>query len=222
VFALFFTNQTKRVDIYDALHYIIVHNALRYKNGSQKPNLQNKTNRTSQLDVWLHPAKPLMKQSRRKPMSDTVLVQEEVTENSFSVTEMAHKSIQVSLGAVDMAQAEVVALMEKVQKSVQELVEKSQKNVNELVSEMAERGAKVEEDGRARINTFVENRRKQVDSTISDASDNLNIDGRIENVLHTMNVPTKNDIEELNKKVGLLTRKVNALLKAQKDAEVVA
>jgi poly(hydroxyalkanoate) granule-associated protein len=163
-----------------------------------------------------------MKQSRRKPMSDTVLVQEEVTENSFSVTEMAHKSIQVSLGAVDMAQAEVVALMEKVQKSVQELVEKSQKNVNELVSEMAERGAKVEEDGRARINTFVENRRKQVDSTISDASDNLNIDGRIENVLHTMNVPTKNDIEELNKKVGLLTRKVNALLKAQKDAEVVA
>jgi poly(hydroxyalkanoate) granule-associated protein len=155
-------------------------------------------------------------------MSDTVLVQEEVTENSFSVTEMAHKSIQVSLGAVDMAQAEVVALMEKVQKSVQELVEKSQKNVNELVSEMAERGAKVEEDGRARINTFVENRRKQVDSTISDASDNLNIDGRIENVLHTMNVPTKNDIEELNKKVGLLTRKVNALLKAQKDAEVVA
>jgi poly(hydroxyalkanoate) granule-associated protein len=161
-------------------------------------------------------------QLRRKTMSDTVLVQEEVSENSFSVTEMAHKSIQVSLGAVDMAQAEVVALMEKVQKSVQELVEKSQKNVNELVNEMVERGAKVEEDGRARINTFVENRRKQVDSTISDASDNLNLDGRIESVLHTMNVPTKNDIEELNKKVGLLTRKVNALLKAQKDAEVVA
>ncbi len=150
-------------------------------------------------------------------MSETVVIQqEEMEETGFFVIEIAHKSVQVSLGAVDMAQAEVMALLEKAQKGVSEFIEKSQKDVNGLVSEMAERGAKVEETGRTRLNSFVDKRRQQVDSTLNEATGGL--DTRIESVLHTMNVPTKTDIEELNKKVSTLTRKVNALVKAQKEA----
>ena len=143
-------------------------------------------------------------------MSEAVVIQqEEMEENGFSVIEMAHKSVQVSLGAVDMAQAEVMALLEK-----------AQKGVNELISEMAERGAKVEKNSRTRMNSFVDTRRKQVDSTINEATGSL--DTRIENVLHTMNVPTKTDIEELNKKVSMLTRKINTLVKAQKAEKETA
>jgi polyhydroxyalkanoate synthesis regulator phasin len=123
----------------------------------------------------------------------------------------------VSLGAVDMAQAEVMTLLEKAQKSVNEFIEKSQKDVTDLVTEMAERGAKVEENGRTRLNRFVDNRRQQVDSTLNEATGG--VDMRIDTVLHSMNVPTKTDIEDLNKKVSLLTRKVNVLVKAQKEAQ---
>ena len=138
-----------------------------------------------------------------------ITIQTETTETRVDVFGWAHKALQLGLGATAMAQKEVVGLFSRTQKQVGELVEKAQTNTTELVDKMVARGADVEKNGRERLNTALENRKKQVDDTVAEAQDSL--DGRIEAVLHSMNVPTKGDIESLNHKIAELTKKVNSL-----------
>ena len=142
-----------------------------------------------------------------------IAMQPETAETRVDVFGWAHKAVQLGLGATAMAQKEVVNLFERAQKQVGDLVDKAQTNTNELVHKMVTRGADVEKSGRERLNTMLENRKKQVTDTVSEAQDSL--DGRIEAVLHSMNVPTKADIESINKKIAELTKKVNALVKAE-------
>jgi poly(hydroxyalkanoate) granule-associated protein len=138
-----------------------------------------------------------------------ITIQTETTETRVDVFGWAHKAVQLGLGAAAMAQKEVVGLFSRTQKQVGELVDKAQTNTTELVDKMVARGADVEKSGRERLNTALENRKKQVDDTVAEAQDSL--DGRIEAVLHSMNVPTKGDIESLNHKIAELTKKVNSL-----------
>jgi poly(hydroxyalkanoate) granule-associated protein len=138
-----------------------------------------------------------------------ITIQTETTETRVDVFGWAHKAVQLGLGATAMAQKEVVGLFERTQKQVGDLVGKAQTNTTELVDKMVARGADVEKSGRNRLNTALENRKKQVDDTVAEAQDSL--DGRIEAVLHSMNVPTKGDIESLNQKIAELTKKVNSL-----------
>jgi polyhydroxyalkanoate synthesis regulator phasin len=77
----------------------------------------------------------------------------------------------------------------------------------------------VEKDGRDRLQTMFDKRKKQVNKTVAEAQDSL--DGRIAAVLHSMSVPTKADIESLNKKIAELTKKVNALSKSKAKTEPV-
>lgn len=144
-------------------------------------------------------------------------VEQETAETRVGVVEFARKAVQLGLGATAMAQKEVVNLFERTQKQVGEFVEKTQTNTSELVDKMVARGADVEKDGRDRIQTMFDKRKKQVNKTVAEAQDSL--DGRIAAVLHSMSVPTKGDIESLNKKIAELTKKVNALSKTKVKTE---
>jgi poly(hydroxyalkanoate) granule-associated protein len=147
-------------------------------------------------------------------MTDTVVVEEEKVINRFdNVVELAQKTLRAGIGAAVLVQEEAVTLFDKTQERVNKFVEKTQTEANGLLDKMIERGATVEVDGRTKINELIENRKKQVDETVTGAQDSL--EGRIETVLHTMNVPTKSDIDSLNKKIATLTRKVNALAKKE-------
>lgn len=124
-------------------------------------------------------------------MDDTTIeIQEETSESGRNqMIEMARKVLLASVGAVALAQDEVEAF------------------VNRLI----ERGEIAEKDGRKLINDVMERRRKQIEDTQAKAKEGL--DGRVEAILHRMNIPTKSDIETLSQKIATLTKKVDHLKK---------
>lgn len=120
----------------------------------------------------------------------TIEVQEETTESGRNqMVDMARKVLLAGVGAVALAQDEVEAF------------------VNRLI----ERGEIAEKDGRKLINDVMDRRRKQMEDSQAKAKENL--DGRVEAILHRMNIPTKSDIESLSDKIAALTKKVDQLKK---------
>ena len=149
-------------------------------------------------------------------MAETVVIEETVEETAGlldNVIDVAHKAFQVSLGAVVAVQDGVVDQLGKTQKRVTSYLEQTQKDAGQLVGNLEQRGAKVEKKGVTKFNEFMESRKKQVDETINTATVQVDVEGRIANVLKGMNVPTKADIEALNKKIDALTKKIEALAK---------
>ncbi|MBK9053970.1 MAG: phasin family protein [Chloroflexi bacterium] len=121
----------------------------------------------------------------------TIEIQEESSESGRNqMIEMARKVLLASVGAVALAQDEVEAF------------------VNRLI----ERGEIAEKDGRKLINDVMDRRRKQMEDTQAKAKEGL--DGRVEAILHRMNIPTKSDIETLSQKIAALTKKVDQLKKS--------
>lgn len=125
-------------------------------------------------------------------MVDTMVVENEVVVDEEKVVNpvlnVAHKTFQAGLGAVALTQSEIESLFGK----------------------LVERGETAEKDGRKMVNDLLERRRKDAGERVDEVEEQL--EGSIERVLHRMNVPTKADIDNLNKKVTLLTEKVEALL----------
>lgn len=149
-----------------------------------------------------------------------IKIDEEVMETGNNILGYAQKAVRAGIGAAALVQDEVVRLFEK----AQEEAKKAQNETTNLIERAVERGEKVEtdsrkmvEDSRAKISEVVETRRKQVKKSADEATETL--DDRIESVLHGMNVPSKNDIDALNRKLTTLTRKVNDLAKELKKAE---
>jgi poly(hydroxyalkanoate) granule-associated protein len=122
-------------------------------------------------------------------------MEEELTgENGNSAfLETAHKVLLAGIGAVVLTQEEV----------------------EKFVSRLVERGEIAEKDGRTMVKDVLERRKKQAKEVRSETEGML--DQRMDSVLSRMNVPTRDDIETLSKQIASLTRKVNALQKAQKD-----
>ncbi len=135
---------------------------------------------------------------------EQVTIEEEMLDERASIVESAQKAavnaFRAGIGAADIARGEVLTLLEK-----------TQKDVGEILDRFIARGEELESEGRKRIEETIETRRKQVDERVKETSSEL--DRRIETILHTMNVPTKADIDDLTKKINSLTRKVNDLAK---------
>jgi poly(hydroxyalkanoate) granule-associated protein len=126
-------------------------------------------------------------------MSETTIEihEEEIEEQTGNtMVAAARKVLLASIGAVSLAQEEIESF------------------VNHLV----ERGEVAERDGRRLLNDIMEKRKNQVKEVESD------LEGRIEEILSRLNVPTKADIEALGNKIMALTRKVDALRKESKEA----
>lgn len=120
----------------------------------------------------------------------TIEVNEETPDNTRNqMVEMARKVLLAGVGAVALAQDEVEAF------------------VNRLI----ERGEIAEKDGRKLINDVMDRRKKQMEDTQAKAKESL--EGRVEAILHRMNIPTKSDIQLLSEKISALAKKVDQLKK---------
>lgn len=125
--------------------------------------------------------------------------------NTFNfVTGAAHKTFLVGIGAMAMTR-------DGLQGAV--------KNANGMTGKLAERGETVSNKRREQVSTLVKNRRSDVreaagkmgtavETAVSDSSDK---------VLTRVNIPTADNVDELNKKVGSLGRKIDKMRKEQKD-----
>ncbi|MBP8000117.1 MAG: phasin family protein [Chloroflexi bacterium] len=120
----------------------------------------------------------------------TIEINEETPDNTRNqMVEMARKVLLAGVGAVALAQDEVEAF------------------VNRLI----ERGEIAEKDGRKLINDVMDRRKKQMEDTQAKAKESL--EGRVEAILHRMNIPTKSDIQLLSEKISALAKKVDQLKK---------
>jgi poly(hydroxyalkanoate) granule-associated protein len=81
----------------------------------------------------------------------------------------------------------------------------TQDEAEKFVDRLVERGEIAEKDGKKLVRDMMERRRKESRK----AEDQM--DKRIEELLHRMNVPSKADIEALSAKITALTKKVDEL-----------
>ena len=84
----------------------------------------------------------------------------------------------------------------------------AQDEAEDLVNRLVERGEIAEKDGKKLMRDVMDKRKKGTEKAEKD------LDGRVEELLHRMNVPTKADIEALSAKITELSKKVDALKKA--------
>ena len=96
----------------------------------------------------------------------------------------------------------------------------SKEEIETLVSRLVEKGEITEKDGRKLVDELVTRTKEvsqsgvkktsqQVSKTTSKTGDVLN--ERIEAVINTMNIPSKQDIDQLTRKIDALSRKVSSL-----------
>ena len=83
----------------------------------------------------------------------------------------------------------------------------AQEEVDDFVTRLIERGEIAEKDGKKLVNEVMEKRKKKAKK----AEDEFN--KQMEDVMGKMNVPTKDDIDALSKKVAELSKKVDELKK---------
>jgi poly(hydroxyalkanoate) granule-associated protein len=115
---------------------------------------------------------------------------EQVTERErYPLLESVRKVLLASVGAVAIAQDEI----------------------EELVDRLIERGEIAEKEGRTLVQDMMERRRSQAKHTEQE------MDQRLEEMLHRINVPTKSDIDALSAKIAALTEKVEQLSQSQHE-----
>lgn len=124
------------------------------------------------------------------PEVEVPVTEEEVKErepNPF--TEAARTVLLASIGAVALAQDEI----------------------EDFVNKLVERGELAEKDGRKLVKDLKERRKEKAQQARGQMGDEL--ESRIEDVLHRLNVPTKRDIDSLSRKITTLSKKVDELTK---------
>lgn len=132
-------------------------------------------------------------------MSDKVEIIEENGETIVgSATNNARKVVNVSLGAAA---------------AVRENVNKLVKETGSYTDNLAEKGQKLSQERRDAFNEFVEPYQTRFDNIGDEIEARFN--KATENVLTRLNIPTADSIEELNKKIAALSRKVDKLAKAK-------
>ena len=126
-------------------------------------------------------------------MSEEVEVTEELLdENGHNpMLEMARNVLLAGIGAVALTQEEV----------------------EKFVHKLIERGEIAEKDGRKLIKDVMERRRRKAEQASVEAEETY--EGRMEEVLARMNIPSKSDIDALSRKITTLTEKVDELSKQE-------
>lgn len=121
----------------------------------------------------------------------TVIEIEQVEETETNILqETARKAMLITFGAFGLAQD----------------------NLFKLVDNLVERGEKVTTQRRAQVEEIVEGRKKDAQKVSKDAEKQL--EKRAASILHTLNIPTREDVRALNTKITTLSRKVDELKKA--------
>lgn len=84
----------------------------------------------------------------------------------------------------------------------------AQDEMESFVDRLVERGELAEQDGKELIRDIMEKRRRETHRA------EVELETRVEDTLHRMNVPTRNDIEQLSAKITALSRKIDELKQA--------
>lgn len=120
------------------------------------------------------------------------IYEEEVLDSGNSLLDSLRRVLMAGIGAVALAQEEI----------------------EEFVNKLVERGEIADKDGRKLVSEVMERRRKTVQESTKKASDEL--DKRVENVLHRLNVPTSSEINRLSAQISELSAKVDELKELNK------
>lgn len=123
-------------------------------------------------------------------MAEKIEIIETVEEKGSVLVDNGRKVVLAGLGVVTLAQEELT----------------------QLFNDLVDRGAKTEQKTRKLVNKQVQTRQKEARKASKRVESE--VEKRFEDVLHRMNVPSKNDIEKLSRKVSTLNKKVNELSKA--------
>jgi poly(hydroxyalkanoate) granule-associated protein len=94
----------------------------------------------------------------------------------------------------------------------QDAAASAQEEIVKLFDKLVDRGEEIEKERRQQFDEFVEARQKQVKDQRKKAEKDL--EKRIETVLHSLNMPTRKDVDSLNRKINALTRKIDEMQKA--------
>jgi poly(hydroxyalkanoate) granule-associated protein len=122
-------------------------------------------------------------------MAEKIEVTETVEENGNVLVDNGRKVVLAGLGVVTLAQEELT----------------------QLFKNLVERGTTTEQKTRKMVSKQVQTRQKEVRKATKRVESK--VEKRFEDVLHRMNIPSKNDIEKLSRKVTTLNKKVNELSK---------
>lgn len=87
----------------------------------------------------------------------------------------------------------------------------AQEEIEVVVNKLVERGELAEKDGRNLVRDLVDRRKQKTEQARAEVSDEL--EKKVEEVLHRLNVPTKRDIDALSAKITALSQKVDKLNK---------
>ncbi len=139
-------------------------------------------------------------------------------EDGNSLLETTRRMLLASVGAVVM-----------VQESAGKQVNSFMGDVEAFVGKLVERGEIAEKDGRQLINDVVEKQKaaaqklassakEKLDSAESSVTTQLKIDKPLNGVIERLNMPTRDDIDTLTKKIAALNRKVDRY-KAERDGD---
>lgn len=123
-------------------------------------------------------------------MAEKIDFTEVLEENVNILVENGRKVFLAGLGVVTLAQEEMT----------------------DLFNNLVERGTATEQKTRNLVTDQIENQQKGVKKTTKRVE--KEVEKQFENVLHWMNIPSKNDIEKLSRKVTTLNKKVSDLSKA--------
>ena len=120
------------------------------------------------------------------------------------VVDFGRDSVYLGLGVVSL-----------VQENVQELVKRGKDYRHTLV----ERGEKLAEENRGRVNEFVEKPQAVAKDTVKKASETL--DKYSEQVLTRVHIPSVEQIETVTKKVNSVDRKLDKVIKENAAAQQI-
>lgn len=134
---------------------------------------------------------------------------QDVQENEETIVtrlfDMAHKTFLAGLGAVSMAQDELM---------------KGFEGGNEFAGKLVERGEEISNERREQVSAEAEKRQEQAKDLGQNMTGTV---GETYNqystaALHRMNIPSSDDIQDLSKQIAALNRKVDKARKEQKEA----
>lgn len=88
-------------------------------------------------------------------------------------------------------------------------------NIGELSGKLVNKGEEVEQNTRKTVSTELSNRQKDLRKRTQKLEKDAN--KRFENMLHSVNIPTRSDINKLNNKVARLSKQLDELTKVQES-----
>ncbi len=156
-------------------------------------------------------AKKAEKDVKKQVKETAVDVRNEAIEKSANLYALARKVLLAGLGAVALTAEEAQAFVDKLvergeiaESEAQKLLDEFRKRAQERQKELSKRTEEVAE----RLTKVTEKPAKAATEVLEE---------RISDVLQELNVPTKEDIDALAKKINQLSKKIDALAK-QKQA----